>query len=130
MDGEDSPENPTDKDEDEALHVAESLSTIRLADAPILLFVYFHKALRAELADLRRMAVTALERVSYDRELILELHRRFEFLKLVYKYHCATEDEVSLTYTCFFDSTFRLVPEKMELKGSKINKLFFKYKLR
>ncbi|KAJ0049275.1 hypothetical protein Pint_15297 [Pistacia integerrima] len=94
MDGGDSPETPTDKDEDEALPVAESLSTIRLADAPILLLVYFHKALRAELSDLRRMAITALERASYDRELILELHRRFEFLKLVYKYHCATEDEV------------------------------------
>lgn len=101
MDGEDSPENPTDKDEDEAPLVAESLSRIRLVDAPILLFVCFHKALRADLADLRRMAVVALERVSYDRELILELHRRLEFVRLVYKYHCSTEDEVSLIYLWF-----------------------------
>ncbi|KAL5747354.1 hypothetical protein ACOSP7_024352 [Xanthoceras sorbifolium] len=95
MDGADSTESGADKDEDEAQPpVSESFSGVRLADAPILLLVYFHKALRAELDELRLTAVNALERGSYDHELILELRRRFEFLKLVYKYHCATEDEV------------------------------------
>ncbi|KAK3226051.1 hypothetical protein Dsin_005913 [Dipteronia sinensis] len=96
MDGTDSSESASDKDEDEAPppQVSDSLSGVRLTDAPILLLVYFHKALRAELFDLRRTAAAALERGSYNHELILKLHRRFEFLKLVYKCHCETEDEV------------------------------------
>lgn len=76
------------------------LSRVRLVDAPILLFVCFHEALRGELDELRRLAETlSLENVSHGRELILKLQRRFEFLKHVLKYHCVAEDEVSLVYT-------------------------------
>ncbi|KAK6924931.1 Zinc finger, CHY-type [Dillenia turbinata] len=66
----------------------------RLVDAPILLFVVFHKALRAELNNLRNLSLTSAENGRLDRELIDELKCRFEFLKLFYKYHCASEDEV------------------------------------
>ncbi|XP_010533417.1 PREDICTED: uncharacterized protein LOC104809216 isoform X2 [Tarenaya hassleriana] len=66
----------------------------RLSEAPVLLFVYFHKAFRAQLAELRRLAVDAAEKGTGGRDLAAELRGRFEFLKLVYKYHCAAEDEV------------------------------------
>ena len=78
------------------LATAEPLSGVKLVDAPVLLLVYFHKALEAELAELRRMAEEAAERGSDSRELVGDLRRRLDFLKVVYKYHCTTEDEVSL----------------------------------
>ncbi|XVF09170.1 hypothetical protein REPUB_Repub07fG0068500 [Reevesia pubescens] len=74
-----------------------SVAGVRLADAPILLLVCFHTAVRAELAELRRVAVAAAadgKSESHSREFAVELSGRFEFLKLVYKYHCAAEDEV------------------------------------
>ena len=89
-------------DDDVVFPVAEPLAGVPLADAPILFFVCFHKALRLELSQLRRAAVKALkvsESGSHGRELLLELQLRFEFLKLVYKYHSATEDEVF--FPCF-----------------------------
>lgn len=128
MDGGDSTENAADKDEDEAppLSESETFSGVGLADAPILFLVYFHKAQRAELVELHRLAVTALERGFHDRKLILELQRRFEFLKVVYKYHCVAEDEVilihSLTHTLIHTLRyFCLVTEKMLLRKVKIN---------
>ncbi|KAM7273757.1 hypothetical protein ACFE04_028421 [Oxalis oulophora] len=63
-----------------------------LLDAPILLLVYFHKALRKEMSELSRIAVAATER--YEKDLILKLSKRLQFLKLVYKYHSAVEDEI------------------------------------
>ncbi|XP_010459541.1 PREDICTED: uncharacterized protein LOC104740590 isoform X1 [Camelina sativa] len=63
----------------------------RLSDAPILLFVYFHKAFRAQLAELQCLAGGTVRSGS---DLALELRSKFEFLKLVYKYHSAAEDEV------------------------------------
>ncbi|KAL8118259.1 zinc finger protein BRUTUS-like At1g74770 [Apium graveolens] len=67
---------------------------VGLADNPILVLVYFHKALRAEFAELRRIAVEALESGRHGGELLVLLRKRFEFLKLFYKYHSAAEDEV------------------------------------
>ncbi|XP_030458146.2 zinc finger protein BRUTUS-like At1g18910 [Syzygium oleosum] len=73
----------------------ESFSGIRLADAPILLLVYFHKAFRAELAELRRGAAVLAEMGPQGRqERLRELRGRFEFLVLAYEYHSAAEDEV------------------------------------
>ena len=67
-----------------------------LADAPILLFVCFHKALLDELQQLRHSVEKAsLEDNSNSTELILNLQRKLEFLKLALKYHCAAEDKVS-----------------------------------
>lgn len=98
----DSPKYPPDKEKEArpppsspAVVERECFSDVRLADAPILLLICFHEALREELADLHHLAVTASERGSHGRELIVELRRRFDFLKLAYKYHCAAEDEVN-----------------------------------
>lgn len=73
---------------------ATSLLLVPLAHAPILLLVYFHKAFRAEVADLRRVVSDALERGHCTRRLVCELKRRFEFFKLACKYHCVAEDEM------------------------------------
>lgn len=74
---------------------------VPLVDAPVLFFVCFHEALRGELNHLRAETTSSslLEdnNHAYDDkyELLIELQRRFEFLKLVLKYHCVAEDEVS-----------------------------------
>lgn len=88
-----------DGDDDDAaiFPLAESLAGVSLSHAPILFFVCFHKALRAELSQLRRLAVAESEsesESSHRCDVVVELRRRFEFLKLVCKYHCAAEDEV------------------------------------
>lgn len=77
----------------------DNLSRVRLVDAPILLFVCFHKALRSELDRLRGLAETASlqDDPRRRREIILKLQQRFQFLKLALKYHCAAEDEVSFS---------------------------------
>lgn len=95
-------------DDDVVFPVAEPLAGVPLVDAPILLFVCFHKALRSELSQLRRAATEEAESGSHGRELVLELRRRFEFLKLVYKYHSATEDEV--VFFSFFWFFLGLLP--------------------
>lgn len=66
----------------------------KLSDAPVLFFVYFHKAFLAQLVELRSFATDAAEAGYFGGDLAGELRRKFEFLKLVYKYHSAAEDEV------------------------------------
>ncbi|EOA34392.1 hypothetical protein CARUB_v10021919mg [Capsella rubella] len=73
---------------------AVAIGNTKLSDAPVLFFVYFHKAFRAQLVELRRFATDAAEANNSSRDLAVELSRKFEFLKLVYKYHSAAEDEV------------------------------------
>ncbi|EXB42060.1 Uncharacterized RING finger protein [Morus notabilis] len=94
----DSPTGPPPPDdavpEEDDSSPASSLLRNRLAESPILLLVYFHKAFRAEVADLRRAVANASERGHHSRDFNFELLRRFEFLKLATKYHCAAEDEV------------------------------------
>ncbi|KAI7738980.1 hypothetical protein M8C21_010447 [Ambrosia artemisiifolia] len=70
------------------------IPSARLRQAPILLLLHFHNALRQELADLYRTAADALDSRTYGPDLIPELRRRFEFFKLVNKYHSLAEDEV------------------------------------
>lgn len=82
---------------------AVTVGNTKLSDAPVLFFVYCHKAFRAQLVDLRRFATDAAEADSFSGDLAVELSRKFEFLKLVYKYHSAAEDEVR-----FFLSLFKL----------------------
>ncbi|XP_022768172.1 zinc finger protein BRUTUS-like At1g74770 [Durio zibethinus] len=97
MGGGHAPTDPPEKEEEERPSLLPSMDGLRLAEAPILLLVYFHFAIRAELAELRRVAVAAAadeKSESHSRELVVELSGRFQFLKLVYKYHCAAEDEV------------------------------------
>ncbi|KAJ8452371.1 hypothetical protein Cgig2_006176 [Carnegiea gigantea] len=65
------------------------------AGAPIRFLVFLHKAVRAELEELRRLAADAVVGGARRREVVVaELRRRLEFLKSVYSYHCAAEDEV------------------------------------
>lgn len=78
----------------EMVDLPSSLAGVKLVDAPILFFVISHKAIILELADIHRVAVEALDTGSQDVELVRDLSRRLEFLKIVYKYHCAAEDEV------------------------------------
>ncbi|XP_068641467.1 zinc finger protein BRUTUS-like At1g18910 isoform X2 [Aristolochia californica] len=67
-----------------------STAGVRLVDSPIMLLVCFHKALGAELAELHLLAENG--RPGWNG--IPEFRRRYEFLQLVYKYHCTAEDEV------------------------------------
>lgn len=71
-----------------------SVAGVRLVDAPILFFVVTHKAFRAELDSVRRAAAEAAESGAVCRELVVDLGRKLEFLKLVYGYHSVAEDEV------------------------------------
>ncbi|KAI3454605.1 hypothetical protein Pfo_011268 [Paulownia fortunei] len=73
---------------------APSIARVRLVDAPVLFFVATHKAFRAELASLHSVAAEAAESGAASRELVVDLGRRLEFLKLVYDYHSTAEDEV------------------------------------
>lgn len=71
---------------------------VRVIDAPILLLVCFHKAFNAELTELHQITSSLLEIISPGRDLILDLLRRFRFLKVAYKYHTAAEDEVRILF--------------------------------
>ncbi|KAL4398720.1 hypothetical protein HN51_003321 [Arachis hypogaea] len=144
MDGGDHSSSLSDNDEDEN-ELPDILSRVRLVDAPVLLFVCFHHALRSELSQLRRLAETASfdDRSQEPRgEVILKLQRRFRFLKLAFKYHCAAEDEVIFialdrhvknvvsTYSLehkstndLYDSIIHLLDEPMPLHKN-ISKLF------
>lgn len=87
-------ETPPEAAEDYYYDSDSALSGVPLADSPILLLIKFHRALRSELADLRRVTLAAAESGCYGREFVSGLIRRVEFLKLAYKYHCAAEDQV------------------------------------
>lgn len=89
----------SDKEEDDVEDTPDILSRFRLVDAPILLFVCFHKALRSEIDRLRELAESAslVDDQHVYREIVVKLLQRFQFLKLAFKYHCAAEDEVSFT---------------------------------
>ncbi|XP_041998029.1 zinc finger protein BRUTUS-like At1g74770 [Salvia splendens] len=69
-------------------------SVAGVVEAPILFFVVTHKAFRAELDSVRRFAATAAEGGAVRGEVVVDLCRRLEFLKLVYDYHSGAEDEV------------------------------------
>ena len=76
--------------------VVGAISGVALVEAPILCLLQFHKAVREELTELRRITVEASEKRNCEQEFVLDLRRRFEFLKLFQKYHSASEDEVCI----------------------------------
>lgn len=86
-----------EEEEEEDWPAAPAVSGVRLVDAPVLFFVVTHKAFRGELAALHRVAAEAAEAGNVSRELVVDLGQRLEFLRLVYNYHCAAEDEVRST---------------------------------
>lgn len=57
---------------------------------PILIFLFFHKAIRSELEGLHRDAM-AFATGAGDIKPLLE---RYHFLRAIYKHHCNAEDEV------------------------------------
>jgi hypothetical protein len=62
------------------------------AEAPVLIFVYFHKAIRAELERMHAAAVRlAMGRAGGD---VATLEARCRFLFTVYRHHCDAEDAV------------------------------------
>lgn len=79
--------------------VAPAIAGSSVVDYPVLLLVCFHKAMRAELANLHRLATVLSPSKSTERpgrSSVLDLRHRYQFLHKIYKYHCASEDEVSL----------------------------------
>ncbi|KAL1812482.1 hypothetical protein ACET3Z_022547 [Daucus carota] len=94
---------------------------VGLVDAPILLLLCFHKALRVEFTQLRRMAVEAAERGGFDDGLVIDIRQRFEFLRLFYKYHSAAEDEVIFMA---LDKLVKNVVNAYSLEHASIDDLF------
>ncbi|XP_059649687.1 zinc finger protein BRUTUS-like [Cornus florida] len=59
--------------------------------SPILIFLFFHKAIRTELDHLHRAAMAFATNQHSDIKPLLE---RYHFLRSIYKHHCNAEDEV------------------------------------
>ncbi|KNA10882.1 hypothetical protein SOVF_140190 [Spinacia oleracea] len=59
--------------------------------SPILIFLFFHKAIKAELEGLHRAAIDFAKNHGTD---IQPLLKRYHFLRCIYKHHCNAEDEV------------------------------------
>ncbi|KAF2298710.1 hypothetical protein GH714_025658 [Hevea brasiliensis] len=59
--------------------------------SPILIFLYFHKAICNELDALHRLAIAFATGQTVD---VPSLFERYRFLRLIYKHHCNAEDEV------------------------------------
>ena len=59
--------------------------------SPILIFLFFHKAIKSELEGLHRAAVDFVTNQKRDIKPLLE---RYHFLRSIYKHHCNAEDEV------------------------------------
>lgn len=59
--------------------------------SPILIFLFFHKAIRSELDGLHRAAMDFATNQDSDINPLLE---RYHFFRAIYKHHCNAEDEV------------------------------------
>ncbi|XP_010544003.1 PREDICTED: uncharacterized protein LOC104816755 [Tarenaya hassleriana] len=72
------------------------LSVSAALDSPILIFLFFHKAIRAELDGLHRAAMAFATSEEYENsgDVIKSLLERYHFLCGVYKHHSNAEDEV------------------------------------
>ncbi|XP_056683981.1 zinc finger protein BRUTUS-like At1g18910 isoform X2 [Spinacia oleracea] len=82
-----------------SLPASEYFSGDRNSSSPVRVLVFFHKAFRGELGELLRLANDAVaasnESDKRRRETaVVELRRRLEFFRTVFRYHCAAEDEV------------------------------------
>ncbi|CAK7349704.1 unnamed protein product [Dovyalis caffra] len=69
-----------------------SLETEEDTKSPILIFLYFHKAIRNELDSLHRLALAFA--TGHQTLEIKPLFERYRFLRLVYEHHSNAEDEV------------------------------------
>lgn len=64
------------------------------SSSPIRIFLFFHKAIRAELDGLHRSAM-GFATNTYANADIKPLLERYRFFRSIYKHHCNAEDEVS-----------------------------------
>lgn len=71
--------------------VANSFSEDAEEISPILIFLFFHKAVCSELEALHRLALEFATGHHVDLRLLRE---RYRFLRSIYKHHCNAEDEV------------------------------------
>ena len=62
--------------------------------SPILIFLFFHKAIRNELDTLHRLAMAFATGQRAD---IRPLFGRYHFLRSIYKHHSNAEDEVKIS---------------------------------
>lgn len=74
--------------------------------SPILIFFYFHKAIRNELDTLHLLTLAFA--TGHQTVEIKPLFQRYRFLRLVYKYHSNAEDEVCLFWIFLFNFCFVL----------------------
>lgn len=76
------------------------------SSSPIRIFLFFHKAIRAELDGLHRAAVgfatNSNDSSSNNSSDIKPLLERYRFFRSIYKHHCNAEDEVSLVISYEF----------------------------
>lgn len=63
---------------------------------PISQLLFFHKAIKCELDHLCTSAIAVQREGGRDAKSLLE---RYEFIRLVYKYHSIAEDDVRLYWT-------------------------------
>lgn len=61
--------------------------------SPILIFLFFHKAIKLELDKLHRAAIVFATNLESPGD-ISSLLERYHFLRAIYKHHCHAEDEV------------------------------------
>lgn len=61
--------------------------------SPVLMFLYFHKAIRNELHALHTLAMAFAVGQTVD---VTSLFERYRFLRLIYEHHSSAEDEVLL----------------------------------
>ncbi|KAK1553219.1 hypothetical protein Q3G72_031091 [Acer saccharum] len=61
--------------------------------SPILIFLFFHKAIKSELDGLHRAALAFATNLESGGD-ISSLLQRYHFLRRIYKHHCNAEDEV------------------------------------
>jgi zinc finger-like protein len=79
--------------------------------SPILIFLFFHKAIRSELDGLHSAAI-AFATTGGDIEPLLE---RYLFFRSIYKHHCNAEDEVGFTNFCFKFAGFQALIDLLYL---------------
>lgn len=72
--------------------------------SPILIFLFFHKAIRYELDGLHRAAMSFATEPDGN---IQPLVQRYHFLRGIYKHHCNAEDEVRFDLFSFSFSRFK-----------------------
>lgn len=77
-----------------------------LSESPILIFSFFHKAIRNELDALHRLAMAFATGNCSD---IQPLFQRYRFLRSMYSHHSNAEDEVQVSEPLLFLLNFIII---------------------